>query len=156
MTDLQFPYIAFPYCTLHFACSADFAGGKAHHGISKSAVRVWAAVKEQTEDLLKEHGDYQLVLTGAVLFVHSELDHKRLCVVVMIDVMVMVVGWWWLVTVVVVGNGDDDDVDDDDDDDGDDHDDDDDKDDDNDDSDRDDDKYYGDEDDDDDDDDEDE
>lgn len=47
--------------------TADFAGGKAHKGISRSALSVWATVKEQVEALLREHKDYQLVLTGACL-----------------------------------------------------------------------------------------
>ncbi|CAM9729332.1 unnamed protein product [Ectocarpus sp. 4 AP-2014] len=46
-------------------CNAvDFAGGKAHQGISQSAVRVWTAVKGEVEKQLREHGDYKLVLTG--------------------------------------------------------------------------------------------
>ncbi|CAM9575475.1 unnamed protein product [Pylaiella littoralis] len=42
----------------------DFAGGKAHNGISQSALRVWRGVQEQVEKQLKEHSDYKLVLTG--------------------------------------------------------------------------------------------
>ncbi|CAN0409144.1 unnamed protein product [Ectocarpus sp. 12 AP-2014] len=44
--------------------TVDFAGGKAHQGISHSAVRVWTAVKGEVEKQLREHGDYKLVLTG--------------------------------------------------------------------------------------------
>eukprot|EP00752_Nemacystus_decipiens_P015850 g14160.t1 len=42
----------------------DFAGGKAHQGISQSALRVWKAVKAQVEKQLREHEGYKLVLTG--------------------------------------------------------------------------------------------
>ncbi|CAM9689261.1 unnamed protein product [Ectocarpus fasciculatus] len=44
--------------------TVDFAGGKAHQGISQSAVRVWTAVKGEVEKQLREHSDYKLVLTG--------------------------------------------------------------------------------------------
>lgn len=50
-----------------FPSIADFAGGKAHQGISQSAKRVWKAVKAPVEKQLREHKDYKLVLTGAYL-----------------------------------------------------------------------------------------
>lgn len=50
-----------------FPSIADFAGGKAHQGISQSAKRVWKAVKEPVEKQLREHKDYKLVLTGGYL-----------------------------------------------------------------------------------------
>lgn len=57
------------FCIVSFVCfflrAADFAGGKAHNGISQSALRVWRGVQEQVEKQLKEHSDYKLVLTGA-------------------------------------------------------------------------------------------
>lgn len=60
-TSAQRPYFFFlcPPC-----CNSDFAGGKAHQGISQSAVRMWTAVKGEVEKLLREHSDYKLVLTG--------------------------------------------------------------------------------------------
>ncbi|CAM9535125.1 unnamed protein product [Scytosiphon promiscuus] len=42
----------------------DFAGGRAHQGISQSATRVWKGVQGEVESQLKKHGDYKLVLTG--------------------------------------------------------------------------------------------
>ncbi|CAM9900340.1 unnamed protein product [Ectocarpus sp. 6 AP-2014] len=44
--------------------TVDFAGGKAHQGISQSAVRVWTTVRGEVEKQLREHSDYKLVLTG--------------------------------------------------------------------------------------------
>lgn len=44
--------------------TADFAGGRAHEGISKSALKVWLSAKDLIEELLREHDDYKLVLTG--------------------------------------------------------------------------------------------
>lgn len=51
----------------------DFAGGRAHQGISQSAVSVWNRAKDQVESLLREHDDYQLVLTGTGV-VRNALD----------------------------------------------------------------------------------
>lgn len=53
------------FCFLH---AADFAGGKAHHGISQSALRVWRTVQAQVEKQLREHSDYKLVLTGVCVY----------------------------------------------------------------------------------------
>lgn len=48
----------------HVSVCSDFAGGRAHQGISQSAKRVWKGVQEQVESQLREHKDYKLVLTG--------------------------------------------------------------------------------------------
>lgn len=46
--------------------SSDFAGGKAHQGIARSACVLWVAVKDRLESLLRENSGYKLVLTGVV------------------------------------------------------------------------------------------
>lgn len=65
---LHTPYEPLLGDRIFFLClpfrNADFAGGKAHQGISQSAVRVWTAVKGEVEKQLREHSDYKLVLTG--------------------------------------------------------------------------------------------